>query len=84
MALHTRVHESLRKETTDLERWRRTDREPEINRSTMQRRTTIVIAGFINNLWNTDPDLLLELVQDILEKFEFRNQINRLSTRAEW
>ena len=43
-----------------------------------------MIAGFINNLWNTDPDLLLELVQDILEKFEFRNQINRLSTRAEW
>ena len=50
----------------------------------MQRRTTIVIAGSSTTSGNTDPDLLLELVQDILEKFEFRNQINRLSTRAEW
>ena len=63
MALHTRVHKSLRKETTDLERWRRADRDPEINRCTVQRRATIVIAGFINNLWQTDPDLLMELDQ---------------------
>ena len=63
MALHTRVHKSIRKETTDLERWRKIDRDPEINRCTVQRRATIVIAGFINNLWNTDPDLLMELDQ---------------------
>ena len=63
MALHTRVHKSIRKETADLERWRRADRDPEINRCDVQRRATIVIAGFINNLWNTDPDLLMELDQ---------------------
>ena len=28
MALHTRVHKSIRKETTDLERWRKIDRDP--------------------------------------------------------
>ena len=63
MVLHARVHKSIRKETTDLERWRKIDRDPEINRCTVQRRTTIVIAGFINNLWKTDPDLLMELDQ---------------------
>ena len=63
MALHARVHKSIRKETTDLKRWRKIDRDPEINRCTVHRRTTIVIAGFINNLWQTDPDLLMELDQ---------------------
>ena len=63
MALHTRVHKSIRKETADLKRWRRADRDPEINRYDVQRRATSVIAGFINNLWNTDPDLLMELDQ---------------------
>ena len=63
MALHTRVHESIRKETADLKRWRRADKDPEINRCDVQRRATIVIAGFINNLWNADPDLLMELDQ---------------------
>ena len=63
MALHTRVHESIRKETADLKRWRRADRDPEINRCDVQRRATSVIAGFINNLWNTDTDLLMELDQ---------------------
>ena len=63
MALHTRVHRSLREETIDLERWRRIDSDPEISRCDVQRRAIIVIAGFINNLWNTDPDLLMELDQ---------------------
>ena len=63
MALHTRVHKSIRKETADLKRWRRANRDPEINRCDVQRRATSVIAGFINNLWNTDPDLLMELDQ---------------------
>ena len=63
MALHTRVHESIRQETADLKRWRRADRDPEINRWDVQRRATIVIAKFINNLWNADPDLLMELDQ---------------------
>ena len=63
MALHTRVHKSIQKETADLLRWRRADRDPEINRCDVQRRATRVIAGFINNLWNNDPDLLMELDQ---------------------
>ena len=63
MALHARVHQSLREETIDLERWRRIDSDPEISRCDVQRRAIIVIAGFINNLWNTDPDLLMELDQ---------------------
>ena len=63
LALHTRVHESIRQETADLKRWRRADRDPEINRCDVQRRATIVIAKFINNLWNADPDLLMELDQ---------------------
>ena len=63
MAFHTRVHKSIRKETADLQRWRRADRDPEINRCDVQRRATSVIAGFINNLWNADPDLLIELDQ---------------------
>ena len=63
MALHIRVHESIRKETADLKHWRRADRDPEINQCDVQRRATRVITGFINNLWNTDPDLLMELDQ---------------------
>ena len=63
MALHIRVHESIRKETADLKHWRRADRDPEINQCDVQRRATSVITGFINNLWNTDPDLLMELDQ---------------------
>ena len=63
MTLHTKVHKSIRKETADLKRWRKIDHDPEINRCTVQRRATIVTAGFINNLWHTDPDLLMELDQ---------------------
>ena len=57
------MHESIRKETADLKHWRRADRDPEINQCDVQRRATSVITGFINNLWNTDPDLLMELDQ---------------------